>query len=327
MMIGRVPVLLALMLVATVGVALATDPTRDWLGYPPTDVEMELIQVSEHAYYVQGVAGVPSANQGFVSNAGVVITDDGVVVFDALGTPSLAVKLLQRIREITEQPVKRVIVSHYHADHVYGLQVFQDLGAEVVAAAGSELYIDSGAGDQRLQERKVSLAPWINERTRVVRPDVYVERSERFSLGGVDFELTALGAAHSDADLAMYVATDRVLFSGDIIFEGRVPFVGDANSRHWLQTLERLDTGHLEALVPGHGPAASDPNQAIRLTRRYLAYLRETMGAAVDELVPFDEAYASTDWSEFEGLPAFDAAHRRNAYQVYLALEAEALGP
>jgi glyoxylase-like metal-dependent hydrolase (beta-lactamase superfamily II) len=125
----------------------------------------------------------------------------------------------------------------------------------------------------------------------------------------------------------MYVATDRVLFSGDIIFEGRVPFVGDANSRHWLQTLERLDTGHLEALVPGHGPAASDPNQAIRLTRRYLAYLRETMGAAVDELVPFDEAYASTDWSEFEGLPAFDAAHRRNAYQVYLALEAEALGP
>lgn len=299
----------------------------DWRGFPPTAVEMELIRVSEHCYYVKGAAGVASANEGFASNAGVVITDEGVVVFDALGTPSLAVKLLHEIREITDRPIRQVVVSHFHADHVYGLQVFQDLGAEIVAAAGSELYIDSGAADQRLQERRVSLAPWINEQTRVVRPDVYVENAQRFSLGGVEFELTALGAAHSDADLAMYVETDRVLYSGDIIFEGRVPFVGSANSRHWLGTLERLETTHLAALVPGHGPAADDPNEAIGLTRLYLAYLRETMGSAVENFEPFDEAYANADWSEFAGLPAFDAANRRNAYQVYLAIEAESLGP
>jgi hypothetical protein len=90
--------------------------------------------------------------------------------------------------------------------------------------------------------------------------------------------------------------------------------------------LERMEKESLVALVPGHGAAAADPDAAIALTRRYLAYLRQTMGVAVDNLVPFSEAYAETDWSQFEDLPAFAAAHRRNAYQVYLSLEAEMLG-
>lgn len=324
----RIAVVLLLVLCGSAlgGSSLAEEARSGWLGYPPTDVQMELRRISEHCYYVQGAAGVASANQGFASNAGVIVTEQGVVIFDALGTPSLAAKLVQEVRKITDQPIRRVVVSHYHADHIYGLQVFQDLGAEIVAAAGAELYIDSDAAAGRLEERRVSLYPWINDKTRIVSPDVYVSDTLRFTLGEVEFELTALGAAHSDADLAMYVATDGVLYSGDIIFEGRVPFVGSANSRNWLKTLERLETGHLAALVPGHGPAAQEPNEAIALTRRYLAYLRETMGAAVENFEPFDQAYANTDWSEFEGLPAFDEAHRRNAYQVYLAMEAESLG-
>jgi hypothetical protein len=79
------------------------------------------------------------------------------------------------------------------------------------------------------------------------------------------------------------------------------------------------------ALVPGHGAAADDPNKAIASTLSYLAYLRKVMGAAVADFVPFDEAYAETDWSTFESLPAFAEANRRNAYQVYLSMEAESL--
>jgi hypothetical protein len=84
-----------------------------------------------------------------------------------------------------------------------------------------------------------------------------------------------------------------------------------------------METAQLVALIPGHGPAAQDPNKAISMTRRYLAYIREVMGAAVNNLTEFDEAYAAADWSEFKDLPAFDAANRRNAYQVYLSMEAE----
>jgi glyoxylase-like metal-dependent hydrolase (beta-lactamase superfamily II) len=293
--------------------------------YAPATVDMEVKQVSEHVYYVKGKPGIATDNQGFISNAGFVITDEGVVVFDALGTPSLAAKLVEKIRKITDQPIKRVVVSHYHADHIYGLQVFEELGATIVAPEGAQIYIRSDAARERLEERQFSLAPWVNDDTHIVLPDITVSRSNRFKLGGLTFTINYQGKAHSDGDLAMLVEPDRVLFSGDIIFEGRIPFVGNADTKHWLETLTKLETGGLTALIPGHGPASKSPKSTISQTRRYLAYLREKMGAAVDEFEPFDEVYAQTDWSEFEKLPAFEAGNRINAYQVYLSMEAELL--
>jgi glyoxylase-like metal-dependent hydrolase (beta-lactamase superfamily II) len=293
--------------------------------YPPSGVDMQLQRLSEHAYFVQGQAGIATDNEGFVSNAGFVVTDEGVVIFDALGTPSLGNLLLQKIRQVTDKPVVRVIASHYHADHIYGLQVFEEQGAEVWAPRGAEKYLRSENARERLEERRFSLDPWVNDNTRLVEPDRYINEQETFELGGVTFTVSMVGAAHSDGDLTLYVEPDRVLFSGDIIFEGRVAFLGDAHTGHWLEVLKRMENQKLVALVPGHGAAASDPNRAISQTRRYLSYLREKMGAAVEDFVPFDEAYAETDWSEFEQLPAFAEANRRNAYQVYLSMEAESL--
>ena len=289
-------------------------------------VNMELQQVSEHVWFVQGVAGVATDNQGFVSNAGFIVTGAGVVVFDALGSPALGRLLLEKIRTITNEPVVRVIVSHYHADHIYGLQVFEDLDADILAPAGADDYLASDAAKERLQERRFTLAPWVNENTRLVYPDQYLQEGKQFRLGDVGFVVTVVGNAHSDGDLTLYVEPDRVLFSGDIIFEGRLPYLGDANTRLWVQVLERMEREQLVALVPGHGGVAKDPNEAIGQTRRYLVFLREEMKDAVEDFVPFKEAYDAIDWSDYKDLPAFEAANRRNAYQVYLSLEAEMLG-
>ena len=291
----------------------------------PATVDMTLRQVSEHVYFVEGVPGVATDNQGFISNAGVIVTGAGVVVFDALGTPALGRLLLEKIRAITKEPIVRVIVSHYHADHIYGLQVFEDLDAEILAPAGAEKYLASENARERLEERRFTLDPWVNDDTRLVYPDRYLGEGMQFRLGDVDFIVSGVGNAHSDGDLTLYVSPDRVLLSGDIIFEGRIPFVGDANTRHWAQVLERMETEQLVALIPGHGSVAENPNNAISLTRRYLSFLRDRMAQAVEEFVPFDEAYTATDWSDFEQLPAFEEANRRNAYQVYLSMEAELL--
>lgn len=310
------PSLLGLILLAAASVA--AKPSVE-----PIAIEMPLQQVSEHVYYVQGQAGIATDNKGFISNAAAIVTDEGVVLVDALGSPSLAARFREELRTVTEQPIKAVIVTHYHADHIYGLQVFEDMGAEIIAPGGFQDYLDSPAADERLAERRVSLAPWVNEETRLVRPDRVIVEQTEMTVGEVTLEIRYLGPAHSDGDLAVLVHPDQVLISGDILFEGRVPFTGSADTGHWLEVLERLDQVGLEALIPGHGPAASEPAEAVTNTLEYLKYTRAVMAEAVDEMVPFAEAYEAADWSRFEQLPAFEATHRRNAYGIYLSLERE----
>jgi glyoxylase-like metal-dependent hydrolase (beta-lactamase superfamily II) len=159
-----------------------------------------------------------------------------------------------------------------------------------------------------------------------VQPDITIDKSAVIDEGGVKLTVNYLGKAHSDADLTVFVEPDNVFITGDVIFEGRIPFVGDSDSKAWLATLNSMaDKKGIKALIPGHGGLARDPEKAITLTRDYLAYLREQLSAGVEELMSFDEVYAATDWSRFQQLPAFALGNRINAYQVYLALEKELL--
>ncbi len=289
-------------------------------------VPMSTIRVGQHSYYVEGQSGpATSENQGFMSNAGFVVTRDGVVVFDSLGTPPLAEKMLGLIRKVTSKPIRRVIVSHYHADHFYGLQVFKDQGAEIWAHKHAAGETKTDAAKLRLEQRKEELFPWVNEDTRFIEPDKYLEGDTDFSLGGVHFSIRHVGPAHSAEDLAMLVKEDSVLYAGDLVFKGRVPYVGDADSKAWLKSLEKLIAMRPQVMVPGHGAVSFSPAKDLALTRDYLTYLRKEMGRAVNNLESFDEAYERTNWSRFSGLPAFEAANRPNAYNTYLLMEHELL--
>jgi glyoxylase-like metal-dependent hydrolase (beta-lactamase superfamily II) len=134
-----------------------------------------------------------------------------------------------------------------------------------------------------------------------------------------------VGPAHSPEDLTLRVEPDSVLFAGDVATAGRIPFVGDADTAAWVRALDLLRSGSVRCLVPGHGPAIDRPDADLSLMRDYLQYLRDQMRQAVDSFVSFDDAYARTDWSRFSRLPAFAAANRGNAYNVYLEIEREVL--
>jgi glyoxylase-like metal-dependent hydrolase (beta-lactamase superfamily II) len=284
------------------------------------------IKLSPHCYYVHGQSGeVSHENQGFNANAGFVVTDEGVVVFDALGTPPLGAALVTAIRTVTDRPILRVIVSHYHADHFYGLQAFKAAGAQVWAHAAAKPYLASEAPALRLEERRHSLAPWVDQTARIVAPDVWIEGDTAFRLGGLTFNVYHVGPAHTPEDLVLVVEEEGVFFAGDLMVGGRIPFVGDADSRAWLMAVDRLERYRPKVLVGGHGDVSFDAARDLALTREYLTYLREKMGEAADGFVPFEEAYAQTDWSRFSHLPAFEGVNRRNAYNTYLLMEREAL--
>lgn len=301
--------------------------------YAPLDRPLQIRQVSgAPIYYSIGNPGVPGkANQGNTSNAGFVVTDDGVVVFDALGTPSLGWALLQDIRKVTDKPVRYVVLSHYHADHIYGLQAFKDHTNAVILAQDrareykeqDEEIADERAG-ARLAQRRDALAPWVNEKTRVVPPDVTFNDRLTLTLGGKTFRMIYAGPAHSASDMMMMVEPDGVLFAGDIVQNSRVPFMNsdDVDTKQWLKGLEEVGRLAPKFIIPGHGRPSTAAREAIVFTRDYIDYVRAAMQKAVDDWTDFDVAYKQTDWSKYAGMPAFDANNRGNAYRIFLELEA-----
>ncbi len=293
-----------------------------WAGVAATAQPLQPQEVAPGVWMVQGVSAMgSSANRNFISNAAFVVTSAGVVVIDALGSPALAEELIQAIGRITRQPIRHLVVTHYHADHIYGLQAFQALGATITAHRGGQTYLHSDTAALRLQASRDELAPWIDERTRLVAADRWIDGPTRFTLGGVDFVLQPLGPAHTPEDLVVFLPQTRVLFAGDIVFRGRIPFVGQADSGRWVEALDRLMAFDASLVVPGHGPASTTAKSDLQLTRDYLQHLRQTMAEAARNLEPFEEAYAKADWSRFEHLPLFKAANRINAYNTYLLME------
>ena len=278
--------------------------------------------VAPGVWMVQGASalGTP-ANRNFISNAAFIVTPEGVLVVDALGSPALARELVAAIARITLLPIKHVVVTHYHADHVYGLQVFKDLGATIIAHQDGRAYLHSDAAALRLQASRQELAPWIDEHTRLVAADRWIDAPTTLVLGGVQVLLQPAGPAHTPEDLVVLLQQQGVLIAGDLVFRGRVPFVGQADSGRWIEALNRLLAYKVHTIVPGHGPMSTSAESDLTLTRDYLQHLRRMMGEAARNLEPFEEAYAKADWSRFEHLPLFKAANRINAYNTYLLME------
>ncbi|MEO8081471.1 MAG: MBL fold metallo-hydrolase, partial [Caldimonas sp.] len=281
--------------VASVAVAAAfgglAQPSGAVQEFEPATVPMSVVRVAPHTFMVQGQAGmVSTANQGFNSNAGFVVTTDGVVVFDALGTPALGRRLAELIAATTTQPVRRIVVSHYHSDHFYGLQALVRPGVDVWAHALVRDYLATDAPAARLAERQDSLAPWVNEKTRIVPPDRYVGDDTSFTMGGLTFRVLHAGPAHTPEDLMMWVEEDGVLFVGDLMFTGRIPFVADADVSSWIEALDRVLAFKPKVVIGGHGPPSSNAVADLALTRDYLVYLRAQMRLAFDDLLDFDAA-------------------------------------
>ncbi len=233
-------------------------------------------------------------------NSGVIVGDDCCMVIDTTATPVMAQDLIARIRQVTDKPIKYVVLSHYHAVRVLGASAYRAEGAtEVIASRGTyELIVERGEADMKSEiERFPRLFAGVESVPGLTWPTMVFERELTLFLGKLEVRLMHIGPGHTKGDTIAWIPSQNVIFSGDLVEYNAGVYTGDAQLEEWPQTLERLRAMKPEKLVPGRGPAMLTPadcDKAIEYTRRWVTDLYQTARAGVAAGRSLKEVFAET---------------------------------
>ncbi|MGV6858966.1 MAG: MBL fold metallo-hydrolase [bacterium] len=278
-------------------------------------------------FFFGNIAEVDETNRGSNANAGFVVTPQGVVAIDTLGSPALGRRLIATIKEKTDKPIRYLIITHNHPDHAYGSSAFSSLpGIQVVASAGMNKYIGSDRMESSVNYRKTFIEKDM-EGFELKAPDIEVDAKpyskKIVRLGGEVFEVYSIGNVHSDGDLVVYQKQAGVLWVSDLAFNQRVTFIADGHSENILEAQEWLTTHfpHAKLMIPGHGSAQTPPFPMLAKTRDYIERLRETMGQAVENDIDLQDAVDGGDFPDWEGVRMYQLNHRKNLNFVYTEME------
>ena len=291
---------------------------------------LPVYRLAPDTYFLYGnIATLDADNRGFNGNAGFVVTDEGVVVIDALGTPKLGRRLIATVRAVTTQPIRYLILTHNHPDHAYGASAFRALEAVRVVAHRGMLEYSGSPTMQRSVDYRRQLLPEDMQGFATVEPDLYAPetRFEALSLelGGQRFDVHNVGGHHSHGDLVVHQHDAGIVWVSDLAFNQRVTFMGDGDSRLALEGQDWLLQRFADAklLVPGHGSAQSAPFPMVTRTRAYIRELRERMKQKVIDGVSLMDALGDADMPAWQDVPLYQENQRANASFIYREMELE----
>jgi quinoprotein relay system zinc metallohydrolase 2 len=261
------------------------------------------------------------ANAGDIANLGVIIGRDGVAVVDTGGSVEVGQALLAAIREVTDKPIRYVINTHEHPDHIFGNAAF---AGTVTFVGHHNLPTEmEKRGEFYLHSFREALGPEAIGRVLIVTPTLLVTDEETLDLGDRRLRLTAWSPpAHTDCDLTVLDETTGVLFAGDLVFLQHVPVV-DGSLPGWLSVLPRLAKLPAKIVVPGHGRTVAPWPQALDDERRYLTVLAEDTRRLIAAGVPLAQAVSQIGVSERGRWALFDDYNARNATAAFSELEWE----
>ncbi len=267
-------------------------------------------QLSEHAW-AYTAEGDP--------NTGIIIGDDAVLVADTQATPGMAADVIRRIREVTDKPIKYVVLTHYHAVRVFGASAY---GAQQILASQDtyDLIFERGEADKaseigrfpRLFRNVESVPPGLTW------PTITFTGKMTLWLGKLEVQLLQLGRGHTKGDTVVWLPQERTLLSGDLVEFDATPYAGDAYFTHWPQTLKNIAALKPLALVPGRGPALKGEamvQKGLEVTGSFVSdvYASVKAGAAAgkDLKTVYQETYAALKpkyghWVIFDHCMPFD---------------------
>jgi glyoxylase-like metal-dependent hydrolase (beta-lactamase superfamily II) len=227
-------------------------------------------------------------------NTGVIVGDDAVMVIDAQATPLMAREVIRRIRRVTSRPIKYVVLTHYHAVRVLGASAYK---AQHIIASEATLGLIKERGEADMKSeigrfprlfRGAHTIPGLTWPTLAFRGELTLR------MGKLEVRIIHAGAGHTGGDTIVWVPSQRVLFSGDLVEYQAGVYTGDAHLEAWPHTLEYLRSLKPKALVPGRGPALSTPaasDKAIRYTQQFVRGLYACAKQAVKNRRTLKQAY------------------------------------
>lgn len=230
-------------------------------------------------------------------NTGVIVGDDSVMVIDAQATPLMAAEVIRRVRKVTSKPIKYVVLTHYHAVRVLGASAYKP--QEIIASQATlDLIKERGRQDMaseigrfpRLFRGKESI-PGLTWPTMVFRQEMTV------MMGKLEVRIIHPGSGHTAGDTIVWIPSQQVLFSGDLVEYKAGIYTGDAHLQEWPATLAKLAALKPKALVPGRGPALKTPAEslkAINFTRDFVRGLLDSARRGVKAGKSLKEVYLAT---------------------------------
>jgi glyoxylase-like metal-dependent hydrolase (beta-lactamase superfamily II) len=234
-------------------------------------------RLSDHAY-AYTAEGDP--------NTGIVIGDDAVLVADAQATPVMAQDVLRHIRSVTDKAVRYVVLTHYHAVRVLGASGYAP--QEVIASEDTyDLIVERGEQDMQSEiERFPRLFLAVESVPGLTWPTMTFRGTMTLWLGKLEVKLMQVGRGHTKGDTIVWLPQERTLFSGDLVEFDATPYAGDAYFQDWPRTLDALAALRPEKLVPGRGPALTDPQQiadGLASTRAFISELYAAVASGARE--------------------------------------------
>ena len=251
-------------------------------------------------------------------NTGVVVGDDAVMVIDTQATPVMAEDVIRHIREVTDKPVKYVVMSHYHAVRVLGASAYG--ASEIIASEDTrDLIVERGAADMKSEiERFPRLFRAVETIPGLTWPTMVFEKRMTLWIGKLQVELMQIGRGHTKGDTVVWLPQERILFSGDLVEYQTTPYTGDAYLGDWPATLDAIAALKPAKLVPGRGASLQDETQVAAGLDGTRAFITEMFGAVKagaasgkDLRTVYKETYAKLkprfgDWVIFDHCLPFD---------------------
>jgi quinoprotein relay system zinc metallohydrolase 2 len=260
-------------------------------------------------------------NRGDMANASFIVGSDSVAVIDTLGSAVAGRELLASIRAATSKPIRYVINTHMHPDHVFGNAAFKGESPRFVGHYKLGRGLASRA-ERYLTINKEMLGPEAFEGIEIVLPTLKIEDKTTLDLGGRTLVLEPQRTAHTDNDLTITDSATNTLFLGDLLFSVHVPTL-DGSIKGWLGLIEEMKTRNAARVVPGHGPHAMELPGALDPEERYLSDIANDVRRLIKEGKALEDATKMAGFEDRDAWKLFDYYHVRNVSEAFAELEWE----